>query len=91
LNNNISRTYGYFSDSAQLTPAYDPGLTAPCLICGLVLDAIDVRTVSLMIPEDSRSYFYRVHRSCHEPLSEAERIKIDGLLVEAVYSARNTN
>ncbi len=86
-----NRVYGYYSQAGQIEPDYDPGLDAPCLICSGALTPTDVRTISLMVPGDSRSYFYRVHRSCHEPLSEAERIKVDGLLIDAIYSARNTN
>lgn len=85
------RTYGYFTDASQTIPVFDPGLDAPCVICANKLNAVDVRTISLMIPGDSRSYFYRVHRSCHEPLTEEERIRVDGVLIGAIHSARNTN
>lgn len=44
-----------------------------------------------MVPGDSRSYFYRVHQTCHEPLSEQERVRVDGLLIDAIYSAGNMN
>jgi hypothetical protein len=83
--------YGYFTDPFQAEPVYDPDLDVPCQICAQPLDATDVRTISLMVPDDTRSYFYRVHRSCHEPLSETERCSVDGLLVDAIYSARNVN
>ena len=83
--------YGYFTEPTQTVPVYDPGLNVLCPICATSLHPTDVRTISLMVPDDSRSYFYRVHRSCHEPLSEAERILVDGLLIDAIYSTRNTN
>ena len=67
--------YGYFTDGNQTTPVFDPGLIAACPICGNTLNPVDVRTISLMVPGDSRSYFYRVHRSCHEPLTEAEQVR----------------
>jgi len=89
--NSTARIYGYFTAPEQTEPVYDPGISAPCPICSSTLDAIDVRTISLMVPGDSRSYFYRVHRSCHEPLSEAERIKVDGLLIDAIFSSRSVN
>lgn len=89
--NATQRIYGYFTDSAQTEPVFDPGVGVPCPICTNELDAIDVRTISLMVPGDSRSYFYRVHRSCHEPLTEQERIRVDGVLIDAIYSTRNTN
>ena len=85
------RIYGYFTDASQTDPVFDPGLHVPCPICTAELDPVDVRTISLMVPGDSRSYFYRVHRSCHEPLSEAERIRVDGILIDALYSTRNIN
>lgn len=83
--------YGYFTDANQSQPAFDPGLDVACPICGRNLSAVDVRTISLAVPKDTRSYFYRVHRSCHEPLTEVERSKVDGLLIDAFYSTRNTN
>lgn len=88
---NTGRIYGYFTDAAQTEPVFNPGVGVPCPICANELDAINVRTVSLMVPGDSRSYFYRVHRSCHEPLTEEERIRVDGVLIDAIYSTRNTN
>jgi len=83
--------YGYFTDPLQTEPVFDPGLSAPCRICARPLNATDVRTISLMVPDDTRSYFYRVHRSCHEPLSETDRVKVDGLLIDAIFSARSVN
>jgi len=83
--------YGYFTEAAQTVPVFDPGMNVPCPVCLAMLDVIDVRTISLMVPDDTRSYFYRLHRSCHERLSEDERVKVDGLLIDAIYSARNVN
>lgn len=97
--------YGYYTSAEQVKPEYDPGLdSVACPICGSNLDVLDVRTISLMVPDKvregvdgrlsiagDRSYFYRVHRSCHEQLSEAQRSAVDGLLVDAIYSARSTN
>jgi hypothetical protein len=88
---NEPRIYGYFTDSAQTIPVFDPGLDTLCPICAKALNANDVRTISLAVPDDDRSYFYRVHRSCHEPLSETDRCRVDGLLIDAIYLARSTN
>lgn len=85
------RIYGYFTDPRQTEPVFDPGLSVLCPICTQTLNVANVRTISLMVPDDSRSYFYRVHRSCHEPLSEQERNCVDGLLIDAIYSTRNNN
>ena len=78
------KEYGYFDNVNQTTPAYDPGLSVPCLICEKVLSVDDIRTVSLMIPNDGRSYFYRVHKSCHEPLDEQARVALDGRLIDVI-------
>lgn len=96
--------YGYFTSAGQSKPEYDPGLDGvPCPICSKDLDPGDVRTISLMVPKEwftdgkrvsvsgDRSYFYRVHKSCHEPLSEVERSKVDSLLIDAICSTKNTN
>lgn len=60
--------YGWFDDPEQSLPSYDPPRDASCLFCGNAIRADDVRTHSLMVPEEyaSRSYFYRTHRSCAE-------------------------
>lgn len=87
----INGQYGYYDSPLQTAPAYDPGLDALCPICAGPLDLDDVRTISLMVPGDDRSYFYRVHRSCHEPLSEERRSAVDGLLIDAIYAKRNMN
>jgi len=91
MTNSPSRIYGYFTDPTQVEPVFDPGLSAACPVCAEVLNANNVRTISLMVPNNDRSYFYRVHRSCHEPLKDTDRCKLDGLLVDAIYSARNMN
>lgn len=56
--------FGYYDSPEQTAPAYDPGDTAPCLICAEPWTSDTVRTVSLMVPGAERSWFYRVHRSC---------------------------
>lgn len=83
--------YGYYTDYSQTQPVFDPGLDVLCPICGHTLKADDIRTISLAVPDDVKSYFYRVHKSCHEPLNEAQRAQVDGLLIDAIYSTRNTN
>jgi hypothetical protein len=94
------KIYGYFTDGAQTEPAYDPGLGVPCPICSKELNPDDIRTISLapiqreterLKIEGERSYFYRVHRSCHEPLTAEQRTRVDGLLIDAIASIRSTN
>lgn len=58
--------YGWFDDSDQQTPSYEPPRDAPCLFCGQKISADDVRTHSITHVEGyaRRSYFYRTHRTC---------------------------
>jgi hypothetical protein len=83
--------YGYYTDSTQNEPVYDPMFSVPCPICNEDLNPEDIRTISLMVPDDSKSYFYRVHRSCHVRLNEKQSGDLDGLLIDAICSTRNTN
>lgn len=62
---------GYYDDPSQATPTYNPGLNVPCVICFKPLSA-PMKTISLMMPGDHRSYFYRAHKACYEALPEAE-------------------
>lgn len=45
-------------------------------------------TVSLMVPNDSKSYFYRMHKSCAELVSEEQERDIDSVLIDAIYRAK---
>jgi hypothetical protein len=94
--------YGYYDSPEQTAPVYDPGvIDVLCPICGKTLtdrEAQDrsfcnsIRTISLLVLGDSRSYFYRVHATCHEPLSQSQRSSIDGLLIDAIAGAqKNVN
>jgi hypothetical protein len=84
-----NRIYGWFSDPAQTTPVHEPPLDAPCLFCGEVVFDGDVRTISMMYADrrDGRSYFYRVHRTCHERATEEARQKIDGIVLDMIANA----
>jgi hypothetical protein len=48
-------------------------------------------TISLMVPDDVRSYFYRVHKQCYASLTHDQELELDGLLIDAIYRARNTS
>ena len=76
-----SRYFGYFNSNKN-TPAYDPRFTVPCLICDKAMMPGTVKTVSLMRPNDNKSYFYRVHKMCEEGLTEDERIMYDSSLID---------
>lgn len=87
--------YGYFDNAAQLTPAYDPGLNVVCPICAVTVSE-PLKTISLMVPTKDghwpeRSYFYRTHKDCYDRLDGAGKTRVDGLLIDAICSARNTN
>lgn len=67
---------GYFTDSTQEEPAYDPPHDAPCLVCWRPLTADDVRTISMLAFGAAVSVFFRVHRTCCEEDPETvERIE----------------
>lgn len=83
------RIYGYFTDAGQTEPAYDPGLDVNCPVCQQRL-AAPVKTISVRA-DDARSYFYRVHKACHEGLTEAQESDLDGLIVDAIWAAQNVN
>jgi hypothetical protein len=78
--------WGWFENEGD-TPAFDPGLRVPCLLCGKALDMGDIRTTSLMWPQGNKSLFYRTHRSCHDAAS-AETISVidEAVLNEATKS-----
>ncbi len=84
------KIYGYFTSPDQSEPAYEPGLEVDCPICHERLSH-PMKTVSLMLEGDNRSYFYRVHKSCFENLSDVEVGNLDGLILDAVIASKNTN
>ena len=91
----MGRIYGYFDSPEQVEPVHDPPLTVSCPVCGKELSR-PVKTISLMVPLPNggwpeRSYFYRTHKHCYDNLDETGKSRIDGLLVDAIVNARNTN
>ncbi len=79
--------YGWFDDSDQQTPSYEPPRDAPCLFCGQKISADDVRTHSITHVEGyaRRSYFYRTHRTCAE--RDQTGTAMDGFVIDMI--ARN--
>lgn len=86
----MNSIYGYFDDPAQVEPAYDPGLDADCPACNLPLSRPMVAT-SLMVPGDSRSYFWRAHKACYESLTPEQVTDIDSVLIDAVARTQQSN
>lgn len=74
---------GYCDSATQKEPTFNPGLEVDCPICSEQLNREDIRTISLMLMHNpNRSYFYRVHKSCHEGLSQQEQDDLDSSFVE---------
>lgn len=71
--------YGYFDASDQSAPAHDPGRGAVCPGCLKTLVDKPVRTHSLMVPGDGRSYFWRVHVECEteDVIDQVESALVD--------------
>lgn len=74
--------FGYFDQPEQTAPTFDPGLDALCPHCLQKLER-PVRTISLLVPSDSRSFFYRVHRACAERATEQQVTEIESSLVDS--------
>lgn len=86
------RIYGYYDSPLQPVPVYDPGIVNVCCpICGELLNENNIRTISLMALEDNRSYFYRVHKSCHINLTQEQQANLDGRLIDMIYATKNVN
>jgi hypothetical protein len=62
---------GYYDRADQTEPTYNPPKDAPCVICYKPLCA-PLKTISLLKPGGSRSYFYRAHKACYEGLGDDE-------------------
>lgn len=82
--------YGYFDNPNEEAPAYDPGLEVGCPVCSENISP-PLKTISLMLAGDSRSYFYRTHKVCYDGLSPDEKIKLDSILVDAIANTKNAN
>lgn len=74
--------FGYFERADQREATYDPGLDALCPHCLKKLEA-PVRTTSLMLPGDSRSFFYRTHRHCAENATDEQVNQIESSLIDS--------
>jgi hypothetical protein len=79
--------YGWFDDSGQTEPTYEPPRDAPCLFCGFQVHADDVRTHNLMYQGEygARSYFYRTHRTCAD--GDKTNTAMDGIVLNMIARA----
>ena len=81
--------FGFFDDSATTVPSYDPGISGvPCPVCLRDL-SMPVKTISLMLAGDERSYFFRAHRSCWDAATDAEREQIEHALIDSRADAKH--
>jgi hypothetical protein len=82
------RLWGWYDDSTQSRPSYDPPHDAPCPYCLAPLTADDVRTICVVLAEPvyaKRSYFYRTHRTCDDAAkARGEVTSMDGRIFDAI-------
>lgn len=74
--------FGYYESADQTKPTFDPGLDALCPHCLKKLE-VPVRTMSLMLPGDNRSFFYRTHRECDARASPEQVEEIESSLIDS--------
>jgi len=75
--------FGYYESADDEKPTHDPGIETICLICAKKL-YLPVKTISLMRDGDSRSYFYRTHKSCYESSDYSIIHDIEGSLISNI-------
>jgi len=75
--------FGYFDSAGQKTPTYDPGRTALCPFCLREIAHGPIKTISLLLDGDNRSYFYRAHKGCWENADHKNRDQIEHSLIDA--------
>lgn len=77
---------GYYEGAAP-EPAYDPGIEIDCFLCMEPLESKPRQTTSLVAENGgNRSYFYRVHKTCWENLSEQDQHMYEGSIVDNLES-----
>jgi len=78
--------FGWFDDVSS-NPAHNPGLEAPCVVCAKKLSR-PMKTISLMIDGDSKSYFYRTHKACWDGISEREQWLIESSVIDNIKDSK---
>jgi len=81
--------FGWFDSPSQETPVHDPGLNAPCAVCGKTVgkhtEKNPIMTISLCVENvlyRDKSYFFRVHKPCWKALDEDEQCLIESSLID---------
>ncbi len=81
--------FGYFDRPFDKKPAYDHGVeNGLCLICCKPLTR-PLKTISLMLWLDDKSYFYRTHNDCHDNLSGQEISDIEWSFIDSVKESKH--
>ena len=89
MNDSLTSTeklYGWYDRADQPVdqPTYNPAFPGMCLFCGNQTSDEDVRTIALLRDGSARSFFYRVHRTCHEAASEDQRNQITSVIFDSI-------
>ena len=76
------KLFGWYDSPEQevTKPTYNPPMI--CLYCTKKINKEDCRTVSIL-GEKQRSYFYRVHKLCHDNTSSEEQIMYETSILES--------
>ncbi len=82
--------YGYFESPLSEVPDYDPGLDVDCPVCYRRLSR-PMKTISVAVEGDNKSYFYRVHSRCFERLSPDGKSELDSFIIDAVMRTKRLN
>ncbi|CAG0946253.1 hypothetical protein ANRL1_02870 [Anaerolineae bacterium] len=82
--------YGYFASPLSEAPDYDPGLEVECPVCYCRLSH-PVKTISVMAEGDSKSYFYRTHKSCYDNLTPENETELDSFIIDTISRTKYLN
>lgn len=80
--------YGYFLNADQDVPEFDPGLNVSCPVCERLLSP-PLKTISVLLEGDDRSFFYRTHKACYENLTGDEKTKLDSVIVDVRFMKKS--
>ena len=77
--------YGWFDKAEDVEPAYNPPLI--CLVCMEKITEEEcngnIQTISLTaLDMTGKSYFFRVHKTCWEALSELEKTNYESGFID---------
>ena len=82
------KLYGWYDSPEQEVekPTYNPPMI--CLFCVKKIPIDECRTVSVMGIASDKSFFYRVHKKCHEKATDNEIINYESSIID---NYQNTN